>query len=73
MRYFLESGFNLLIYGIGSKRNIMNEFAKQHIFNTGEPILVVNGYHSGTNIKTIILVISKFIKDHIEKGTGGYN
>jgi hypothetical protein len=70
MRYFLESGFNLLIYGIGSKRNIMNEFA-HNIYNSGEPVLVVNGYHSATNIRTIINSISKFIKEHIDKGTVG--
>ena len=28
MKYFLDCGYNLLVYGVGSKRNLINNFVK---------------------------------------------
>lgn len=66
----MECGFNLLVYGVGSKQKLLNEFADQAIRNAGEPLMIVNGYHSGANLKSMLTEISKFITVHIEKGTG---
>ncbi|KAH7337214.1 origin recognition complex, subunit 2 [Rhizoctonia solani] len=39
----LLEGFNLLFYGVGSKRTILNEFASEHLSAEGH-VVVVNGY-----------------------------
>lgn len=52
MKYYLDCGFNLLVYGVGSKRNILNYFTSTHI--TSDSCLIINGFHSATNIKVIM-------------------
>lgn len=51
MKYFLDCGLNLCIYGVGSKRTILNLFMHKSLSH--DPCLVVNGYHSGATIKII--------------------
>ncbi|KAI9309319.1 origin recognition complex subunit 2-domain-containing protein [Cunninghamella echinulata] len=54
--YFeLQSGFNLLFYGYGSKRNLINKFTMA-ILNDG-PVIVVNGFFPSVTIKDIMLKI----------------
>ena len=50
MEYFLNCEFNLLIYGVGSKREVINKFAVR----TDLPRIIVNGYHVGTSIKSLL-------------------
>ncbi|KAI8992127.1 origin recognition complex subunit 2-domain-containing protein [Mycotypha africana] len=55
--YFeLHSGFNLLFYGYGSKRNLLNEFAQTCL--TEGPLIVVNGFFPSVSIKDILLKIT---------------
>ncbi|KAI8388542.1 origin recognition complex subunit 2-domain-containing protein [Radiomyces spectabilis] len=51
--YFeLHSDFNLLFYGYGSKRNLLNEFARNVL--TDGPIIVVNGFFPTITMKDIL-------------------
>ena len=54
LTYYLDSGFNLLIYGVGSKFRLINQFVREKIQSGGDPILQVQGYHSGTNLIVIL-------------------
>jgi origin recognition complex subunit 2 len=55
--YFeLQSGFNLIFYGYGSKRNLLNEFAESTLLNG--PLIVVNGFFPSITIKDILLKIT---------------
>lgn len=70
MRYYLDCGFNLLVYGVGSKRGFLKEFSQLNISNASEPLIYVNGYNTGANIKSIISLITKFMNEHILRRTG---
>ncbi|KAL9539789.1 hypothetical protein PS6_011051 [Mucor atramentarius] len=52
----LHSGFNLVFYGYGSKRNLLNEFAQTAL--TDGPLIVVNGFFPSISIKDILLKIT---------------
>ncbi|KAG0316345.1 Origin recognition complex subunit 2 [Dissophora globulifera] len=55
--YFeLMSGFNLLIYGYGSKRALLTKFATTIL--TDAPLIIVNGYFPTVSIKSIVDKIS---------------
>ncbi|KAF9116275.1 Origin recognition complex subunit 2 [Mortierella sp. AM989] len=55
--YFeLMSGFNLLIYGYGSKRLLLTEFATSIL--TDAPLIIVNGYFPTLTVKEILDKIS---------------
>ena len=43
MKYYINCGFNILLYGVGSKRWFLNNFALQCLANDG-PVLIVNGF-----------------------------
>ncbi|KAI7903921.1 origin recognition complex subunit 2-domain-containing protein, partial [Cokeromyces recurvatus] len=73
--YFeLHSGFNLVFYGYGSKRKLLNEFAQTSL--TDGPMIVVNGFFPSITIKDILLKItagalgltgpSGSIQDHVK-------
>lgn len=48
----LYSGYNLMIYGLGSKRELINNFIES--WDTGYPIIIANGFNSATNFKDIL-------------------
>ncbi|KAK9719752.1 Origin recognition complex subunit 2 [Basidiobolus ranarum] len=61
--YFeLKSGFNILFYGFGSKRKLLNKFAQSYL--TDGALLVVNGYFPTISIKEIL---GKIIEDVVQK------
>lgn len=49
----LEEGFNLLTYGFGSKRRVLNRFVKERLSRRGNCV-VVNGHFPGTNIRDVL-------------------
>ncbi|KAF8517439.1 origin recognition complex subunit 2 [Hysterangium stoloniferum] len=59
-RYALElaEGFNLLFYGFGSKRRLLNEFATTFCAKRGH-VAVINGYMPRVSIKDIITSIEE--------------
>lgn len=61
MEYFLECEFNLLIYGVGSKRQIINDFTLRIEMHK----IIVNGYHAATTIRAVLNEITKFISDTV--------
>ena len=58
----LGSGFNILLYGVGSKRNLLEEFRNQHLSSSCH--LVINGFFPGTTLKHILSVLSSGLLEH---------
>jgi len=52
MKFTFDTGFNLLVYGVGSKRKLLNDFVAQY-FKTKYTTIIVNGFHNGTTFKDI--------------------
>ena len=48
----LNEGFNVLLYGLGSKRELINSFHRQLI--KCQPVLIVNGFFPGLTIQDIL-------------------
>ncbi|KAI9505193.1 Origin recognition complex subunit 2 [Coemansia spiralis] len=48
-RFELDCGFNLVFYGYGSKRRLLNSFATQ--LAVEEPVVIINGYFPTLNLK----------------------
>ncbi|KAJ2760066.1 Origin recognition complex subunit 2 [Coemansia sp. BCRC 34490] len=48
-RFELDCGFNLVFYGYGSKRRLLNSFATQMAADA--PVVIVNGYFPALNLK----------------------
>lgn len=51
MKHYINCGFNLLVYGVGSKWDFLNNFIKRYLGEHHR--LVINGFHSATNMKSI--------------------
>ena len=60
-KYLMSQDFNLVLYGLGSKRALLNEF-HQELLNNNDA-LVVNGYFPSISIKQ---VLSSIINDILE-------
>ncbi|KAI5990391.1 origin recognition complex, subunit 2 [Pisolithus albus] len=54
----LAEGFNLLFYGFGSKRTILNKFATECLAKKGH-VVVVNGFQPNTTLKDILASIER--------------
>lgn len=50
--YLLNENFNILIYGLGSKRNILHKFQMDYLKDV--PVIVVNGYFPTMSIKNVL-------------------
>ena len=59
--YFRE-GFNILVYGLGSKRYLIDEFRTRLL--GGKNVVVVNGYFPGLTIKEIFNSLTDGILEH---------
>ncbi|KAG1725777.1 origin recognition complex subunit 2 [Suillus paluster] len=53
----LDEGFNLLFYGLGSKRSILNDFAK-HVSRRGH-VAVVNAFHPSVTVRDMLASIAR--------------
>jgi len=53
----LHAGYNLLAYGYGSKKSLLNEFAR--VWLTDGPVIVVNGYYPSTHAKHLLNLITR--------------
>ncbi|KAH6559793.1 hypothetical protein BASA50_000096 [Batrachochytrium salamandrivorans] len=58
----LEQGFNLLFYGFGSKRELIEEYATQCL--SAHPILIVNGFFPTVSIRDILSEILSDVLDY---------
>ena len=54
----LNEGFNILCYGLGSKRRILNQFAKTHCSKRGH-VVVGNGFQPDFNLKDLLSAIER--------------
>ena len=54
----LDQGFNLVFYGFGSKRAVLNDFASKELAHRGH-VVVVNGYHPSTSLKDVLASIER--------------
>lgn len=52
----LNEGFNLLLYGAGSKRDVLNSLAKQ-INRRRRDVIVVNAFNPGFSIKDLLVSV----------------
>lgn len=52
----LNEGFNVLLYGLGSKRELINSFHRELI--KSQPVIIVNGFFPGLTIQDILNGIS---------------
>ncbi|XP_018570267.1 origin recognition complex subunit 2 [Anoplophora glabripennis] len=50
--YLLNENFNILLYGLGSKKNILQSFQNQYL--NDHPVIVVNGFFPTLSIKNIL-------------------
>ena len=48
----LNAGFNILLYGFGSKRELLQDFAKTHLNDA--PVVVINGFFPTITLKDIV-------------------
>ena len=62
MKFYQDCGFNLMLFGVGSKRQFLNQYWDEHVIKSGLQSIVVNGYHSGTNLKSVFGGIINYIK-----------
>ncbi len=58
----MNNGFNVLLYGLGSKQSLLEDFRKQYLTNTCH--LVVNGYFPGLSVKHILTKLSCDVLGH---------
>ncbi|EGN94720.1 hypothetical protein SERLA73DRAFT_187780, partial [Serpula lacrymans var. lacrymans S7.3] len=68
----LDEGFNLLFYGFGSKRRVLNDFAASYLSRKGH-VVVVNGFAPGVGIKDVLTGIEDIISGlgNTSFGSGG--
>lgn len=57
-QFELSQGFNVLLYGYGSKRKLLMEFAKQ-VYTTPSSLVVVNGYVPTLTVKDILSTVAE--------------
>ena len=62
-----RTGFSLLFYGLGSKRNLLEAFAKTFILVTGGKCIEVLGYLPHINLKEVHRNLEPARGDHREK------
>ena len=53
----LHRGFNIVTYGLGSKKSLLHQFHAQHL--TGKDTVVVNGFFPSLTIKSVLSHISE--------------
>lgn len=58
----LHLGFNILLYGVGSKISVLNQFCEQAL--TDSCHMIVNGFVSSTSIKKVLTLISSEVLNH---------
>ena len=58
----MRSGFNILLYGLGSKKKLMEDFCKKCLAKSCH--LVVNGYFPGLTLKQVLSSLSSDLLGH---------
>ena len=58
----MSAGYNILLYGLGSKRKLIEDFRNKHLSNVCH--LVVNGYFPGITVKHILSKLTSDLLEH---------
>lgn len=58
----ISNGFNILMHGVGSKRNLLEDFYKQVLSNSCH--LVINGFFPGLTVKQILTQLTSEVFGH---------
>lgn len=51
MLYYFREGYSLLFHGVGSKRNLINDFHNEIIAD--HPTLIINGFFPSLTLKDV--------------------
>ncbi|CAM6124302.1 unnamed protein product [Calypogeia fissa] len=65
----LKCGFGLLLYGFGSKKALLEDFASSEL--SDGPAVVVNGYLPTVKVKHVVFTIANALWESIAAGKGG--
>lgn len=65
----LRCGFGLLMYGFGSKKNLLEDFASTTLTDFG--VVVINGYLPSINIKQVGVTIAEVLQDQLKSKRRG--
>ncbi|KOB52068.1 Origin recognition complex subunit 2, partial [Operophtera brumata] len=68
--YVLSENFNIILYGIGSKRTVLHQFQTEKLSDF--PCIVVNGFFPSLTIKSIIesIVVDLLENTHVPSNVG---
>ncbi|XP_061711160.1 origin recognition complex subunit 2 [Cydia pomonella] len=68
--YILSEDFNIVLYGIGSKRSVLHQFQKKKL--SDYPCIVVNGFFPSLTIKSILesIVMDLLKCSHVPSNVG---
>ncbi|XP_063377150.1 origin recognition complex subunit 2 [Cydia fagiglandana] len=68
--YILSEDFNIVLYGIGSKRSVLHQFQKEKL--SDYPCIVVNGFFPSLTIKSILeTIVMDLLKcSHVPSNVG---
>ncbi|RIB28899.1 origin recognition complex subunit 2-domain-containing protein [Gigaspora rosea] len=69
LQWYIElmSGFNLLFYGYGSKKKLLEEFSEAYLRD--RPLLVINGFLSKLKIKEVFLQVINGVDMGVKPGS----
>lgn len=59
----LQLGFNIVLYGLGSKRDLLEKFRATMLQDSIH--VVINGFFPGINVKSILNSITEEVLDHV--------
>ncbi|XP_065092456.1 origin recognition complex subunit 2 [Ochlerotatus camptorhynchus] len=59
--FLMNEGYNILLYGLGSKRNLLQAFHRKVLAN--QPVIVVNGFFPTLTVKDILEAITCDVLD----------
>jgi hypothetical protein len=60
----LDCGFNILVYGVGSKIDFLNLFCQKYIIQN-DYLFIFNGYHNSCSVKSIVKKLQEFIEKEV--------
>jgi len=67
-KFYQDSDLNLLCYGVGSKRDFLNIYVHEFIRMQHQSCIVINGFHSGTNLKVVFKELIGYILRTVNYG-----
>ncbi|KAI3938134.1 hypothetical protein MKW98_018690 [Papaver atlanticum] len=60
----LRCGFGLLMYGFGSKKSLLEDFASTELTDCG--VIVINGYLQSVNVKNVVSTLAEILWEQLK-------